>query len=198
MRVMRAADDIAVKLTPQQLGVTTQHAARHRAANIRIDFVAIQAEQLQPASVQKETVEFKPCLSKPDPHTVIVHRLAFDEERRDNVVKVGRIDIPQRDLPQIRQRQCDRLPAWFIEGQCFLRPGDDPAAIAQCNLDAQRCGCRDARIQGTEDLYSPVSRQHVDRLGKDVADEDWRNDFNARRAVDAASFEIVNALGPVF
>src|SRR5262249_49732895 len=95
LRVMRTANDIAVEVATQHLGVAPQHARGHRAANVRVDLMAIETKKLQVATVEEKAVQFEPRITQADTEVVVVQRLAMDEQRGDDIVKMRRIDVPE-------------------------------------------------------------------------------------------------------
>lgn len=69
-----------MEIVAQHLSVAPHDALRHCAADIRVDFMPVQAEQLQAAAVQEEAVQFEAGIAKSDADPVVVH--GFDVDRR--------------------------------------------------------------------------------------------------------------------
>ena len=59
----------------------------HRAPDVWIQFMPVQFEELQPLSIQEESVEFEPRVAKPDSCPVIVQWLLVQKKGNDEIVE---------------------------------------------------------------------------------------------------------------
>ena len=108
LRVVRAADHIAVELVLEDLGVLALHPGTHGHAGVRVELVPVEPEQLQPLPVQVEAVGLEGRLAEPDPPGQHVTADAGEVQRGLDRVQLGAVRRPQADRPEPGQAQPGR------------------------------------------------------------------------------------------
>src|SRR5262249_46578063 len=152
LRIMRATHDVAVEIAAQNFGVAAHDAFGHRVADIRVNLVPVQPEELEPAAVKEKSVERKASLPESDPHRIIVQRTSVHEQRGCDAVEVWRIEVPKFDLVELRQRERRLDGAGFVHAHFTLRARHDTTTIAQFNLDDHGFVDGGGGVQGTGDF----------------------------------------------
>jgi hypothetical protein len=104
LRIMRAANEIAIEIAPKDFRIVPQHSWRHRKTDVREQLVPVQPENAEALAIQNETVHFKPGVAKADSPLGHVHRLSVLRQRRFHAVQSRRVHIPKRHVSELRQR----------------------------------------------------------------------------------------------
>src|SRR5262249_37456614 len=138
LRVMGAANDVAVQLVAKHFRVMPHHPRRHRATYVWIYLVPVESKQLQPPPVEKKAVQLEAGVAQSDADAVIVDGFVVHYQRRDDVVETRCVDIPQREVAQFRQREPDILLTELLETHRFPRTRDNAGSIPKLNLDSYR------------------------------------------------------------
>ena len=86
---------------------------------------------------------------------------------------------------------CRRFPH-LLQTQFVGGAGQDAATLHQIGLESDRPRRERRRIEGAIDLHTPVSREHLYRLGKDIPDENRRHNAQADWPMYARRFQIID------
>src|SRR5690242_3942437 len=93
---MRASNGVTVELVLQDFSVFAQHARRHRAPHIGIQFMPVESEDLQTAAIQEKSVHIESGLAKARPCAVVMHRTPADRKSDGEVIQLRGSHIPKR------------------------------------------------------------------------------------------------------
>ncbi len=193
LRVVRAADHVAVEFLLQDLRVRALNPAGHRHASVRVELVPVQAEQLQPLAVQVEAVGLERRVPEPDPPGQDVAAHAGEGQRGLHGVQLGVVRRPQGDIPESGQAQLPGGDAGRVQADRCGLGGDQSASVEQ--LDHQAAvGMRwQRRVDTALHVYPPLRGEHVDRQGEQVGQERLREHPQPDVAVDPARLEEVDS-----
>lgn len=137
LRIVRAADHVAVELVTQRFRITPEQPVPGRESYIRIEFVPIQAEEPLTLAVQKESVGFKASLTQADSPRNRVDRGIIVKQGNVEIVKLRIADVPQRNAAKIPQGQVDLRTALLNHKRASgVRKHTLPAANALVNTYA--------------------------------------------------------------
>src|SRR5579883_1152889 len=75
LRVMRTTHHIAMQFAAKDFSIAAQDTGRHSTPDIRIEFMAIETEQFEPAAVQEKAVDFKARITESNPGAVLMQQL---------------------------------------------------------------------------------------------------------------------------
>ena len=111
LRIVRGADDVALELVAQDLGVAALGAAGHGLPDKGKGLMAVESAQLDDLAVQFEAVIGKLGLAKAEAAGVFVQKLGTVVEAHAHRVKIAFLHTPQLDSAEIFkvQRVCDRF-----------------------------------------------------------------------------------------
>src|SRR5690349_10741065 len=98
---MGTTHEIDVEIALQNFRVTAFHSRRHGIADVRIEFVPVQAENLQSAAIQEKAIQFKLGVAESSSDIIIMDRFARDQDSGYDIVEVRGIDVPQFDILEI-------------------------------------------------------------------------------------------------
>ena len=196
LRVVRAADHVAVELVLENLGVPPLQPRRGRHPEPGEHLVPVQAGYLAAVSVEVEAVLGE-------------HGLAEADRRGDRVAALGpgplvgqgRLDrvelgVPRRPVAHradLGDREADGAGAGPSDLGRGPGDGQDAGAVEQGGGDGRRVSFRDdCRVECRLDLDVAVVAQHVLRAREDVFQKDPRHDVQRHVAVDAARLQVVH------
>src|SRR5665213_3831213 len=89
LRIVRAADDVAVEVLADDLGVAAHDARGHGVAGVGEELVAVESEEMEAFAVEEETVDGEASVAETDAGVVVVERFAAGVEGGDDVVAVS-------------------------------------------------------------------------------------------------------------
>src|SRR3954471_15796716 len=97
---MRSANDVALELIAQDVGVATLGAGRHRLAHPGESLMSIQATQLDDLAVEFETVICELGFAESEPPVILIQDFIAAAQPHTSRIQISFLQIPQADSLQ--------------------------------------------------------------------------------------------------
>ena len=123
-----------------------------------------------------------------------MHRFTVDRKCGDDIVKVRCIDVPELGVAEACQSQRHVSLASLSDRDFLSHARDDLGSIHQLRLKMDGAMRRDGSIDGTGDFNTARGFEHVDRLCKDIVDENLGYCVEADATDDAARKVIIDCM----
>ncbi len=103
---MRSANDVALELVAEDIGVPSLRATRHCLTNPWEGLMAIESAQLDDLAIQLEAVIGELCFAESETARVFVDDLVVSQQTNMNGVKISLLEAPQLDVTQLLKMDC--------------------------------------------------------------------------------------------
>ena len=113
LRIVRSADDIALELVAQDLGVAALRTGRHGLSDPGKSLMAVEAAQLDDFAVQLESVIGELRFAEAETARVFVEQLSSVTEANARRIQIAFIEVPELDSVQTdRNEACAAGARW--------------------------------------------------------------------------------------
>ena len=100
LRVMRSANNIAMKAFAQDIGILPLHARRHCLPDKRKRLMTIQTAQLDDLAIQRKAMIGKDCLAEANASRVFINHAPGVDEPDMNCIEMGLLNVPKLQAPE--------------------------------------------------------------------------------------------------
>src|SRR5437660_3634070 len=134
---MRSANDVALELVAEDIGVPSLRSAGHRLPHPGKSLMPVESAQLDDFAIQLEAVIGELCFAESETARVFVDDLVVSQQTNMNGVKISLLEAPELDVAQLLKMDCvfKRLwPRGGGRGDRLLVLGDNAIGVAKFYL----------------------------------------------------------------